>query len=207
DSLEEQIRLAACCEDTNGVSDHRRKIRLAKLLAQCPLQELAEVRVPERVDEIGQHCRDGARNQWSRCRCGKPGRDALSDVICRTFGRSTSDVRKLRSTKRPMARPILSLLFGMMAVWGIGNRSGRRLSAVTANQSAIPPTMPASAPDWMSSVTNPGPGTIRVATKTTPMPASIVVARIRVRPRRLPAASSDPGRRRAMALVANAAPA
>src|SRR5262249_7027335 len=79
DSLEEQIRLAACCEDTNGVSDHRRKIRLAKLLAQCPLQELAEVRVPERVDEIGQHCRDGARNQWSRCRCGKPGRDALPE--------------------------------------------------------------------------------------------------------------------------------
>src|SRR5262249_25156139 len=125
-------------------------------------------------------------------------------VICRTFGRSTSGVRKLRSTKRPMARPILSLLFGMMAVWGIGNRSGRRKSAVTANQSAIPPTMPASAPDWMSSVTNPGPGTIRVATNTTPMPVSIVVASIRFRRSRLRAASSDPGARSGIGLLANA---
>ncbi len=32
-----------------------------------------------------------------------------------------------------------------MAVWGIGSPSGRRNSAVTANQSARAPTMPASA--------------------------------------------------------------
>ncbi len=34
---------------------------------------------------------------------------------------------------------------GISAVWGIGRPSGRRKIAVTANQSARPPTMPASA--------------------------------------------------------------
>jgi hypothetical protein len=39
-----------------------------------------------------------------------------------------------------------SLLAGITAVWGIGSPSGRRNRAVTANQSARPPTMAASAP-------------------------------------------------------------
>ena len=38
-----------------------------------------------------------------------------------------------------------SLRFGMMAVWGMGMRSGCLNSAVTANQSAKAPTMAASA--------------------------------------------------------------
>ena len=38
-----------------------------------------------------------------------------------------------------------SFRWGMMAVWGIGRLSGRRKRAVMANQSATPPTMPASA--------------------------------------------------------------
>jgi hypothetical protein len=40
---------------------------------------------------------------------------------------------------------IRSLFSGMIAVCGIGRPSGRRNSAVTANQSARPPTIAASA--------------------------------------------------------------
>ena len=47
--------------------------------------------------------------------------------------------------KLASASPIRSLLRGMMAVCGIGRPSGWRNKAVTANQSASPPTIAASA--------------------------------------------------------------
>ena len=46
------------------------------------------------------------------------------------------------ATKRPSARPSRAFCAGMMAVCGIGMPSGWRNSAVTANQSAMPPTKP-----------------------------------------------------------------
>jgi hypothetical protein len=45
----------------------------------------------------------------------------------------------------PTRSAINSQLAGISAVWGMGSPSGRRKIAVTANQSASPPTMPASA--------------------------------------------------------------
>ena len=45
----------------------------------------------------------------------------------------------------PTRVAISSQLAGIKAVWGMGSPSGRRNIAVTANQSARPPTMPASA--------------------------------------------------------------
>ena len=83
-------------------------------------------------------------------------------------------------------------LLGMIAVWGIGKPNGWRKSAVTANQSARPPTIPASAPDWMSSVVKPGSGTSRVLTNMTAMTTSRPVATIRLRRSRRRAASSEP---------------
>ena len=62
------------------------------------------------------------------------------------FGRTTSGTRKLRSTKEPSERPILSLLLGKMAVCGSGIPNGWRNRTVIANQSASPPIIPASAP-------------------------------------------------------------
>ena len=53
--------------------------------------------------------------------------------------------RKLSCTNSPSVRPNWSLRSGMMAVWGIGMPSGWRNRAVTANQSARPPTIDASA--------------------------------------------------------------
>jgi hypothetical protein len=52
---------------------------------------------------------------------------------------------KFAATNSDSAEPIESLRRGMIAVCGIGSPSGRRKSAVTANQSASAPTIPASA--------------------------------------------------------------
>ncbi len=57
----------------------------------------------------------------------------------------TSGVRKLSCTNSPSVAANCSLRSTTMAVWGMGTPSGWRNSAVTANQSASPPTMAASA--------------------------------------------------------------
>ena len=62
-----------------------------------------------------------------------------------SLSRTTSSARKFSPTKSPRLSPSTSFFVGMIAVCGIGSPSGRRKSAVTANQSASPPTMPASA--------------------------------------------------------------
>lgn len=59
--------------------------------------------------------------------------------------RTTCADRKFSPTNWPSDRPKASFLVGMIAVCGIGRPNGRRNSAVTANQSASAPTMPASA--------------------------------------------------------------
>ena len=63
----------------------------------------------------------------------------------RSRSASTSGARKFVCTNVPSPRPSWSLRLGMMAVCGIGNPSGCRNSAVTANQSASAPTIAASA--------------------------------------------------------------
>lgn len=63
----------------------------------------------------------------------------------RSLPRTTSSARKLSPTKSPRDWPSWSFLVGMMAVCGMGRPRGWRKRAVTANQSARAPTMPASA--------------------------------------------------------------
>ncbi len=58
---------------------------------------------------------------------------------------TTAGVRKLSRRNRASVSPIRSLLRGMIAVCGMGRPSGWRNRAVTANQSARPPTIAASA--------------------------------------------------------------
>ena len=58
---------------------------------------------------------------------------------------TTAGIRKFSLRKLASASPIRSLLRGMIAVCGIGRPSGWRNRAVTANQSASPPTIAASA--------------------------------------------------------------
>jgi hypothetical protein len=60
--------------------------------------------------------------------------------------RTTDSCRKFSPMNSSRLRPSSSLRFGISAVCGIGSPSGRLNSAVTANQSAIAPTMDASAP-------------------------------------------------------------
>ncbi len=63
----------------------------------------------------------------------------------RSRSRTTCSDRKFVPTNSPRLSPSASLRVGMIAVCGIGIPSGCRNSAVTANQSASAPTMPASA--------------------------------------------------------------
>jgi hypothetical protein len=65
--------------------------------------------------------------------------------ISRSFTAIASRERKCCCTKFPMILPIRSFCLPMIAVWGIGMPRGCRKMAVTANQSASPPTTEASA--------------------------------------------------------------
>ena len=79
-------------------------------------------------------------------RFGQPVADSPADTPPRSRSPMISRDMKLPSTNWPSDRPIWSLRSGMIAVCGIGNPSGWRNRAVTANQSASAPTIAASAP-------------------------------------------------------------
>ena len=72
-----------------------------------------------------------------------PTRRAMEKRASRS--RTTASDRKFVATNSDSDSPIASLRRGMIAVCGIGSPSGCRKRAVTANQSASAPTMPASA--------------------------------------------------------------
>jgi hypothetical protein len=63
----------------------------------------------------------------------------------RSLSSTCAVLRKLSQMKPASLAPMRSLLLGMMAVCGIFRPSGWRNSATTANQSAMAPTMAASA--------------------------------------------------------------
>ncbi len=91
-----------------------------------------------------------------------PSRRAMSAAPSRS--RITSSWRKFSAKNSSRLFPNSSFLRGTSAVCGIGRPSGWRNRAVTANQSAIAPTMLASAPAF----TNPqNPVASRVTTYTT----------------------------------------
>ena len=104
---------------------------------------------------------------------------------CRTI----ASCRKFSPTNSWRLRPSISLRRGISAVCGIGSPIGCLNSAVTANQSAIAPTMEASA----AALTKPSqPSWSSVTTKTTAATSSSETAsvRIRRRPRRRSSSSS-----------------
>ena len=74
----------------------------------------------------------------ARKRCRMPGRSRRASTP-----ETSSPVKTWVATKRPSAAPRRSFWCGMIAVCGIGMPSGWRNRAVTANQSAMPPTKPA----------------------------------------------------------------
>ena len=63
----------------------------------------------------------------------------------RSFASTCAVLRKLLQMKPASLAPMRSLLLGMIAVCGIGSPSGWRNSATTTNQSAMAPTIAASA--------------------------------------------------------------
>ena len=92
---------------------------------------------------------------------------------------STSALRKFSCTNWPSVAANWSLRSTISAVCGIGRPSGRRNRAVTANQSATPPTIDASAPAWTKPRNVPWAPTAVTTTKSTVLPASSAVARRR----------------------------
>src|SRR6266851_1588055 len=101
--------------------------------------------------------------------------------MARNLARMSGRVRKFAATKAPSATPIRSLLRGTIAVCGIGRPSGRRNTAVTANQSASAPTTAASAPARTSRIQKSGDLTRIVARKMAAAPINRAVARRRLR--------------------------
>ncbi len=98
-------------------------------------------------------------------------------VAAATRSRMIPSWRKFSPTNSWSPRPSSSLRFGISAVCGIGSPSGCLNRAVTANQSAIAPTIEASAPAF----TNPSqPSCPRVATYTTAASTSRPTAIVRI---------------------------
>ncbi len=90
--------------------------------------------------------------------CGSPRNRASTAEMssCPSTRLTSAGVTTCPATNRPSARPSRAFCCGMIAVCGIGRPSGCRNSAVTANQSAIPPTNPALALACTRSAPKPG---------------------------------------------------
>ena len=109
-----------------------------------------------------------------------------------TRSRMMSSCRKFSPTNSSRLRPRSSLRSGISAVCGIGRPSGCLNRAVTANQSAIAPTIEASAP----ALTNPSqPSWPSVATYTAAASTSRLTAMVRIwrRPRRRASSAAGSG--------------
>ncbi len=134
------------------VAQQRRDRLLAEPREERVLDEAAHVLVAHLVQPGGHdlgglvdHAARVLRHRAAR----RPTRAATWAAPIRS--RTTSSCRKFSPTNSCRPRPRSSLRRGISAVCGIGSPSGCRNSAVTANQSAIAPTIEASAP----ALTNP----------------------------------------------------
>ena len=147
DRLVEQLLMAAPFSDhREQLAGERRHLRPPDPLAEHAVDERLHVLVLQHAHAAGHRRRRMARDLARIRRLAEPRRpDARATFACASFSASTSRLRKWRCTKLPSERPIWSFRAAMIAVCGIGMPSGWRKSAVTANQSASPPTIAASA--------------------------------------------------------------
>ena len=115
------------------------------------------------------------RVSWPCGACrNRPAMPARSMVRIRRA--TTGAIRKFSLRNAASASPMRSLLRGMIAVWGIGRPSGWRNSAVTANQSASPPTIAASANALTHASAGCAGSSARAPTNTAAITTSIPVA-------------------------------
>ena len=94
------------------------------------------------AEDIPDEIAPETRRAWSGSATQRTSRSP--GCIAATRPATTRGARKLVATKRPRLRPMCCFRIGTIAVWGILRPSGWRKSAVTANQSTIPPISPAS---------------------------------------------------------------
>ena len=131
------------------------------------------------------------RRAWAGSASQAPTRAEI--VAAATRSRMMSSWRKFSPTNSSSPLPSSSLRLGTSAVCGIGRPSGCLNSAVTANQSAIAPTIDASAP----ALTNPqNPSRPSVAAYTQAASSSRPTATVRIRrsPRRRASSIAGIGR-------------
>ena len=81
---------------------------------------------------------------WERVRSVNHPGQYVRAIDVGQLGRNRFGRQEIALDELAQGFPSRSFFSGMMAVWGMGNPSGRRNSAVTANQSASPPTNAAS---------------------------------------------------------------
>ena len=143
----DQRLLAALGQQGGQHAPHRRPpLRFGDALDDHPVQHLLDVLVAQHLHQHAQHGRrlggdplGVRRSPTATCPAGpRPARRAAWSPPPR------GDM-KFSRTKAPRPSPSWSFLRLMIAVCGIGIPSGCLNSAVTANQSASAPTMPASA--------------------------------------------------------------
>ena len=147
--VDDLVVAALAGERAEGPAGHRDDRGRLDPLAQQPLQHVVDGVVLEEVDHL-----DGAGEQRGRpaCRRWRARPSTLATrrptPAARTRSATASGVRKLSWMNSPRVSPNCALRSVMIAVWGMGSPSGWRNSATTANQSASPPTIEASAAAW-----------------------------------------------------------
>jgi len=148
------------------------------------LDHPAQFLLVERLEDVGEQARAAGPQPPLAGRLAEEPADPAGDVDAAQTPRirraTTEGVRKLSFRKLASVSPIRSLLRGMIAVCGIGRPSGWRKRAVTANQSAMPPTSPASAKAWAKPQAGWASARLATAMKIAAIPASIAVASARM---------------------------
>ena len=132
---------------------------------------------PAEISELA-----SAASRWALAGVASQPPAVATSRWARTCSESRSEVRKCSVTNSPSLVASSTFLRGTSAVCGIGTPIGWRNSAVTANQSARPPTSPASAPAATKPSTPASPPcTSRVMRKTAAKTMSSAVARVLAR--------------------------
>ena len=126
-------------------ADRRSPLRFGDALDDHPVQHVLDVLVAQHLDQNPQHRGRFGRDPLGVRLIGEPLAEPARDLGVAQLGLDDLGDMKFSRTKVPRPSPSWSFLRLMIAVCGIGMPSGCLNSAVTANQSASAPTMPASA--------------------------------------------------------------
>ena len=128
-----------------NLADQARHVDLLESGDHGGAEEDLDPFVVEYADRVAQRCGEVQSEALGVTRLQEPCGESGRQIELRNLASTCSVLRKFAQMKDARFSPIRFLLLGMIAVCGMGNPSGWRNSATTANQSAIAPTIAASA--------------------------------------------------------------